>query len=139
MYTIRTGASFDSAHFLKDYPGKCSHLHGHRWKVEIETESEDLADGPAEGGMVTDFSVLKDDLKSLTDPFDHILIIEKGSLSKETMDALSAEGFPIAEVSFRPTAENFAKFFFDGMKKLGHPVSSCTVYETPNNSATYRE
>ena len=36
MYKLKTKASFDSAHFLKDYDGKCSNIHGHRWTVEIE-------------------------------------------------------------------------------------------------------
>ena len=35
MYRLETNASFDSAHFLKGYQGKCSNIHGHRWKVEV--------------------------------------------------------------------------------------------------------
>ena len=42
MYTIKTEASFDSAHFLKGYQGKCSNLHGHRWRVVVEVQSEEL-------------------------------------------------------------------------------------------------
>ena len=28
MYILKTEASFDSAHFLSGYDGKCSNLHG---------------------------------------------------------------------------------------------------------------
>ena len=42
-------------------------------------------------------------------------------------------------VAFRPTAENFAKHFFEEMKKRGYKVSKVTVYETPNNCASYVE
>ena len=35
MYYLKTEAAFDSAHFLKDYQGKCKNLHGHRWRVII--------------------------------------------------------------------------------------------------------
>jgi len=33
MYGLKTEASFDSAHFLTDYYGKCENLHGHRWRT----------------------------------------------------------------------------------------------------------
>lgn len=33
MYILETEQSFDSAHFLSGYKGKCSNLHGHRWRV----------------------------------------------------------------------------------------------------------
>ena len=39
MYTLKTNASFDSAHFLAGYEGKCSNIHGHHWTVEIEVGS----------------------------------------------------------------------------------------------------
>ena len=36
MYYLKTEQSFDSAHFLKDYDGKCRNLHGHCWRVVAE-------------------------------------------------------------------------------------------------------
>ena len=36
MYSLKTNSSFDSAHFLASYEGKCRNLHGHRWTVEVE-------------------------------------------------------------------------------------------------------
>ena len=42
---------FDAAHFLKDYPGKCSKLHGHTYRLEVVIEGE-----PDEKGMVKDFA-----------------------------------------------------------------------------------
>ena len=43
------------------------------------------------------------------------------------------------EVPFRPTAENFAKYFYDEIKKMGYSAKEVVVYETPNNCATYYE
>ena len=40
MYQLTTHASFDSAHFLSGYEGKCSNIHGHRWKLEVTVQSE---------------------------------------------------------------------------------------------------
>ena len=33
MYYLATKASFDAAHFLWKYEGKCRNIHGHRWNV----------------------------------------------------------------------------------------------------------
>ena len=44
MYILKTEASFDSAHFLAGYEGKCSNIHGHRWKIILEVKTEELKD-----------------------------------------------------------------------------------------------
>lgn len=137
MYILKTEASFDSAHFLSGYSGKCSNLHGHRWKIEIEIESEELVSDGQCRGMIVDFGDLKSDLKELADSFDHAFIYEKGSLKAATIDALKAESFRLIEVEFRPTAENFSKYFYDIMQDKGYNVRTLTVYETPNNCASY--
>lgn len=139
MYKLKTKASFDSAHFLKDYEGKCSNIHGHRWTVEIEVGAETLESDTQNRGMVVDFSNLKKDLKEIADYFDHSLIMETGSLKQATEDALIAENLRIVKVDFRPTAENFAKYIYDEMTSRGYKVIEASVYETPNNVASYCE
>ena len=42
MYKIRIEESFDSAHFLAGYDGKCSNLHGHRWRIVMEAKADKL-------------------------------------------------------------------------------------------------
>lgn len=42
MYTLKTEHSFDAAHFLYGYEGKCSNIHGHRWRVVAEVSSDEL-------------------------------------------------------------------------------------------------
>lgn len=139
MYKLMTKASFDSAHFLKDYDGKCSNIHGHRWTVEIKVGAETLESDTQNRGMVVDFSNLKKDLKEIADHFDHSLIMETGSLKQATEDALLAENLRIVKVDFRPTAENFAKYIYDEMAGRGYKVIEASVYETPNNVASYCE
>lgn len=133
MYTVTTEQSFDAAHFLKGYDGKCKNLHGHRWRVIVEAGAEDLN----EGGMVVDFTDLKRDLKRLADELDHSLIMETDSLRQATYQALLEEGFRIEEVPFRPTAEHFARYFYERMKEQGHTLCCVRVYETPGNCAAY--
>lgn len=137
MYQLTTEASFDSAHFLSGYNGKCSNLHGHRWRIIAEIEQEQLNDSGQLRGMIVDFGDLKRDLKALADSFDHCLIIEKGSLKNATLEALKSENFSIIEVPFRPTAEEFARYFYNRMKEKSYNVKKMTVYETPNNCAAY--
>lgn len=137
MYILKAEAAFDSAHFLSGYKGKCANLHGHRWVISAEIcDTELLAEGQLRG-MVTDFGDIKRDLKSLADEFDHAFIYEKGTLKSAAVAALNEENFRLIEVDFRPTAENFAKYFYDRLSQMGYSVRSVTVYETPNNSATY--
>lgn len=139
MFILKIEHSFDSAHFLKGYDGKCSNIHGHRWKVEVEIQSNKLINGGQLDGMVDDFRILKKNLKEMINFYDHALIVEENSLRHLTFKCLTEDGFKIISVNFRPTAENFASFFFNKMKKLGYDVRKVTVYETPNNSATYME
>lgn len=137
MYTITTKASFDSAHFLAGYSGKCRNIHGHRWTVEIEVGDKKLIKEGKSRDMVVDFSDLKNDLRIKTEELDHCLIIEKNSLKEATMKALQDEAFKIIELPFRPTAENLAEYFYNYMKNMGYKVVRASVYETPNNVATY--
>lgn len=138
MYQLTIEQSFDSAHFLADYRGKCGNIHGHRWRVLLEIESETLQEDAQERGMCVDFSVLKEELKEIVDRLDHNFLIEKGTLQKKTIEVLSEEGFSMVELPFRPTAENLARYFYENLEEKGHPVSMVKVYETPNNCAAYR-
>ncbi len=132
MYIVKTEDSFDSAHFLARYNGKCRNIHGHRWRVVIEIAGENLDDG-----MVVDFTDIKAALKALTDNLDHSLVMEKDTLKPQTCECLVDEGFRIMIMDFRPTAENFAKYFFDEIKNKGFNIRAAEVYETPNNCARY--
>lgn len=137
MYQLTTEHSFDSAHFLAGYDGKCGNLHGHRWRVLLTVQSETLREDQQQKGMCVDFAELKKDLRTESDALDHVLIIEQGSLRESTMKALQEEQFQVVEMPFRPTAENFARYFYELFTLKGYPVAKVEVYETPNNSAVY--
>lgn len=137
MYQLTTEHSFDSAHFLAGYDGKCGNLHGHRWRILLTVQSETLREDRQQKGMCVDFAELKKDLRTELDALDHVLIIEQGSLRESTMKALQEEKFQVVEMPFRPTAENFARYFYELFTLKGYPVAKVEVYETPNNSAVY--
>ncbi|MCR5564651.1 MAG: 6-carboxytetrahydropterin synthase QueD [Gammaproteobacteria bacterium] len=129
MYVLTSESSFDAAHFLSNYEGKCANIHGHRWRVLASIKGE------TNNGMVVDFNVLKKDLKELCDYFDHSFIVEEGSLESNLVSQLQ-EKFLLRIVPFRTTAENFAKYFYDKLSEK-YDTESVEIYETPTNSCRY--
>ena len=139
MYLLKTEQCFDAAHFLKDYQGKCSNLHGHRWRVVAVLSGDALSRETQTRGMLMDFGTVKALLKELCEQMDHSLIYEAGSLRPATLAALREEAFRLTEVPFRPTAEELSRWFFQRLREHGCPVRRVEVYETPANAAAYEE
>ena len=137
MYKLTTEHSFDAAHFLAGYHGKCKNIHGHRWRVVVTIAAKELEKEGQMRGMLVDFGDLKKDLKKMLSRMDHALIVEEGSLKKKTVEALVEEEFRLVVLPFRPTAENFSRYFYEEMSKTGYSVQSVSVYETPGNCAVY--
>lgn len=137
MYILQAEQSFDSAHFLSGYKGKCANIHGHRWRVIAEVKSEKLLQGGQLDGMVVDFKDLKGDLKAIVDYYDHSLVIQKGTMREQTLNCIVEDGFKVIDVDFRPTAENFSYHFYKILEEKGYDVKRVSVYETPTNCAIY--
>ena len=110
MYQLTTHASFDSAHFLSGYEGKCSNIHGHRWKLEVTVQSETLEQTGQIRGMVVDFGQLKDDIKKLADEFDHSLIIG-WNIKREDSRSIERGKFQNDLRRFSSNCREFCKIF----------------------------
>ncbi|MEE1420294.1 MAG: 6-carboxytetrahydropterin synthase [Eggerthellaceae bacterium] len=137
MFGLKTESSFDAAHFLTDYHGKCENLHGHRWRVVVYIEQQQLQESGTMKDMVLDFGDFKQAVRDLTEELDHSFIVEEGSLKEQTLACLREEGFELSIMPFRTTAENLAHYFCDRLQAQGLPVARVEVYETPNNCAYY--
>lgn len=62
--------TFDAAHFLTDYYGKCERMHGHTYKLSVTLEGKVQSNG-----LLIDFVVLKRIVKSrVLDKLDHNLL-----------------------------------------------------------------
>ena len=122
MYIINVRSHYDSAHFLRDYHGKCEQLHGHRYEVEATFAFEELG----EGGMAWDFTEAKAALREITCELDHRNINELP---------------PFTEIE--PSAENQARFIFQELRRrageAGTHLLYVRVWETPNQWAQYSE
>jgi 6-pyruvoyltetrahydropterin/6-carboxytetrahydropterin synthase len=122
MYIISVRSHYDSAHFLREYKGKCERLHGHRYEVEASFAFEDL--GP--GGMAYDFTDAKARLREITEELDH-----------HNLNDLP----PFRELE--SSAENQARYIYEELKRrlgeMGGSVLYVRVWETPNQWAQYSE
>lgn len=122
MYIVNVRSHYDSAHFLRNYHGKCERLHGHRYEVEAALAFEDVG----EGGMAYDFTEAKAHLRAITDYLDH-----------ENLNDLT----PFVETE--PSAENQARYIFEELRgrmgDAGSHLLYVRVWETPNQWAQYSE
>ncbi|MDO5038567.1 6-carboxytetrahydropterin synthase [Clostridium sp.] len=149
-YFLEGEESFDSSHFLKGHSGKCKNLHGHRWRVKYGLKAENLIESGSSKGMIIDFSDIKNIIKEYFKNYDHALIFTDENVTNEErifIDACRRMNFKIVNISVRSTAENMCKLFFCELenelskviKNKNFKIDYITVYETPNNKATYRE
>lgn len=122
MFEMQVKGTFDAAHHLRGYEGKCSRLHGHTWTVALDVQGETLD----EMGMLVDFKVLNQLLKETLKPLDH----------QNLNDLL-----PFRSVN--PTAENIAKYLYETLAP--QPVfaqgaarlASVRVWESPHSLVRY--
>ena len=129
MFEVRVEDDFAAAHFLRDYHGKCENLHGHNYKVYVHVEGRQTD----EGGMLLDFSFLKNALKEVLSKIDHTNLNE------------------IAEFKQNPSAERIAMYIYTHLvlnlkeKNIdlslnspdGTKISKVDVFETDKNRARY--
>jgi 6-pyruvoyltetrahydropterin/6-carboxytetrahydropterin synthase len=116
MWTLRKEVEFDAAHRLPGHKGKCENLHGHRWTVYFEIESEELNDMD----MVVDFGSLSAMVREL----DHLYIND-------------LEVFK----TMLPTAENMACYFANRVLIVNPHVSRVrvSVEESPGAEVCYEQ
>ncbi len=141
MFKIKSEVQFDMAHYLSGYKGKCSNIHGHRYRLIVKLKSETLHTEGQLRGMVDDFTIFKNSLKEIAEIFDHKLILEdseEGRVLAEKLKELPND-FDIYFVSYRPTAEEMSRDIFHRLKDKGMPVCEVELFETPNNSCIYTE
>lgn len=123
LWRLRVSADFSSSHQLRHYEGKCEHLHGHNFAVEVEIEGRKLG---AKLGILMDFKELKRLLKIVTDELDHKHLNELPAFAHQN-----------------PSSELLAQYVFTRLKELlaTHPVrlKEVMVSEKASSQAYYCE
>lgn len=135
MTVVTKTVRFDAAHILTNHGGLCKNLHGHTYRVDVSVSG----DVDAENDMVMDFKDLKRiATETICGRFDHAFIYNENSPGEREIAAvLEKHSMRCVAIPFRSTAENLAKYFFDGLSGLIKGLSSVTVWETADSSARY--
>jgi 6-pyruvoyltetrahydropterin/6-carboxytetrahydropterin synthase len=119
-YTLKVLTEFASAHTLTGYPGACSRMHGHNWKVEVEV----IAGALDQTGMAIDFKRIKQAANEVGNRLDHRYLNDIP---------------PFNQVN--PTAENIASWFFQELSRNlnteNAKVHSVTLWETDRACVKY--
>lgn len=106
--------SFDMAHALKDYKGKCENIHGHTYHLAVTILGEVLKEKSPRQGMVLDFGDLKKIVREqILEVFDHVLVLNESDSRKDSVAALDTK---LILTPYQPTAENLLLDFVNRIK-----------------------
>ena len=110
--------TFETAHALYGYDGKCKNLHGHSYKLSVTLLGEPISDETnVKFGMVMDFGDLKKIIKEeIVDQFDHATVFNQKTPHVELGQELKNKGHHVIFVDYQPTTENMITDFVQKIK-----------------------
>lgn len=118
MFLVSKEFTFDAAHKLIHYHGKCERLHGHTYRLRVTIKGE-----KDEEGMVIDFALLKK-------------IVQKKVISVLDHSYLN-------DIIDQPSAENAAEWIWNQIEYLldtpTHYLYEIMLWETPTSFVIYRK
>lgn len=108
MIRITKIFTFETAHVLYNYDGKCKNMHGHSYKLFVTVKGNPINDlDNVKNGMVVDFGDIKKIVKEeVVDLFDHSVLVNGLSPHKILGDNLANEGHQVIFCDYQPTCEN---------------------------------
>ena len=123
MFEIFIRTHFSAAHYLRDYPGNCEHLHGHNWDVEVAVRTEEL--DPIDMGI--DFKGLKKVVARALSELDHTNLNDHPQFQDRN-----------------PSSERLAEYIYGRVKRELVPfdrvdLARVVVCETPGTGVSYWE
>ena len=134
--------SFESAHALEGYDGKCRHIHGHSYRLYVTIIGEPISDSVnPKYGMVMDFGELKRLVnEEIVDRMDHAFVMRRTDSADEVNMVLS-EGFGnVVLVDYQPTCENMLVDFAELISRrlpAGVALHSLKMHETATSYAEW--
>jgi 6-pyruvoyltetrahydropterin/6-carboxytetrahydropterin synthase len=121
VYELKVVTQMAAAHQLREFNGKCEHLHGHNWRIEIYVSGREL--GP--NGILIDFKLIKEAAQKVVQELDHTFLNQLKPFQDEN-----------------PSSENIARFIFDSLSQEIDDdrvkVSKVTAWESESACASYR-
>lgn len=145
MAVIRLTKSFtfEAAHALDGYDGKCRHIHGHSYRLSVTVKGCPRTDeNDPKCGMTLDFGELKRIVnEEIVERFDHSLVVHRADASDdEWLRPLAVRFGNVVETPYRPTCENMLADFASRLQArmpLGVMLHSLKMYETATSCAEW--
>ena len=140
--------TFDSAHFLPNYYGKCERMHGHTYRLQVTVDGK-----VGENGLVIDFVILKKIVKEkVLNKLDHKVvndIIEVASCENTAIwiwdQLVDLQGLIKEQLDDPNLPESITKYFKDQNDKdidtsdFSDQIKLMEIklWETPTSFVTY--
>jgi 6-pyruvoyltetrahydropterin/6-carboxytetrahydropterin synthase len=116
LMILKKQFTFDAAHNLVRYHGKCERLHGHTYRMSVAVKGT-----PDDEGMVVDFLEVKRIVnEEVVSKFDHAYL---------------------NDMFEQPSAENVARFVFERLDPLirgeNYALHEVELWESPSSSVVF--
>ena len=134
--------SFESAHALWGYDGKCREIHGHSYRFFVTIKGEPITDEQSPKlGMVMDFGELKAIVaREITDRLDHSFVMRRTEQAEALAAAMGSQFTNVVLVDYQPTCENMLIDFAARLKAAlpdGVTLHSLRLHETATSFAEW--
>lgn len=108
MIRITKIFTFETAHVLYNYDGKCKNMHGHSYKLFVTVKGNPINDiDNPKNGMVVDFGDIKKIVnEEIVDRWDHAVLVNGDSPHRNLGTDLEKQGHKVILCNFQPTCEN---------------------------------
>lgn len=138
MIRITKIFTFEAAHVLYNYDGKCKNMHGHSYKLFVTIKGIPMDDvDNHKNGMVMDFGDIKQIVNThIVDVWDHTVLINARSPHKNLGDELAKQGHQVVYCDYQPTCENMLYDIAEKIKKhlpQGVSLACLKLHETENS------
>lgn len=138
MIRITKIFSFETAHVLYNYDGKCKNMHGHSYKLYVTVKGNPIQDiNHPKNGMVVDFGDIKNIVKrEIIDLWDHSVLLNANTPHKELGQDLESKGHRVIYCNYQPTCENMLYDIAEKIKNhlpQGVTLAYLKMHETENS------
>lgn len=142
MIRLTKEFSFESAHALWGYDGKCREIHGHSYRLFVTIKGEPISDEQnPKLGMVMDFGELKSIVaREITDRLDHSFVMRRTKQAEALAEAMGSQFTNVVLVDYQPTCENMLIDFAARLKAAlpkGITLHSLRLHETATSYAEW--
>lgn len=134
--------SFEAAHALSGYDGKCREIHGHSYRLFVTVGGvPSSAEGDPKSGMVMDFGDLREIVvREIVGPLDHAFVMRRTERTEEIASALSGDFRNVVLTDYQPTCENMLSDFAARLRAAlpaGVRLCALRLHETATSCAEW--